>query len=117
MYLIFFLQKACIDFAIQAKPLERYMPQEMDSFKYKIWRVVVSTPFEYFIMCLIVLNTILLMMKVSPTLCDTKKEFQNKTFTRKARRMANFKTNLRMRLKMRLSKCDIQNKSKPRNHI
>ena len=41
------------------------MPQEMDSFKYKIWRVVVSTPFEYFIMILIVLNTILLMMKVS----------------------------------------------------
>ena len=37
----------------------------MDSFKYKIWRVVVSTPFEYFIMILIVLNTILLMMKVS----------------------------------------------------
>ena len=41
------------------------MPKEMDSFKYKIWRVVVSTPFEYFIMTLIVLNTILLMMKVS----------------------------------------------------
>ena len=57
-------QKSCIDFAIQAKPLERYMPKEMDSFKYKIWRVVVSTPFEYFIMFLIVLNTILLMMKV-----------------------------------------------------
>ncbi len=60
-----FPQKSCIDFAIQAKPLERYMPKEMDSFKYKIWRVVVSTPFEYFIMILIVLNTILLMMKVS----------------------------------------------------
>ena len=57
-------QKSCIEFAIQAKPLERYMPKEMDSFKYKIWRVVVSTPFEYFIMILIVLNTILLMMKV-----------------------------------------------------
>eukprot|EP00095_Tigriopus_kingsejongensis_P005232 maker-scaffold1237_size53912-snap-gene-0.7 protein:Tk05232 transcript:maker-scaffold1237_size53912-snap-gene-0.7-mRNA-1 annotation:"hypothetical protein DAPPUDRAFT_333049" len=56
-------QKACIDFAIQARPLERYMPKERDSFKYKIWRVVVSTPFEYFIMILIVLNTILLMMK------------------------------------------------------
>jgi voltage-dependent calcium channel N type alpha-1B len=41
------------------------MPKEMDSLKYKIWRVVVSTPFEYFIMTLIVLNTILLMMKVS----------------------------------------------------
>ena len=40
------------------------MPQERDSFKYKLWRVVVSSPFEYFIMLLIVLNTILLMMKV-----------------------------------------------------
>ena len=60
------VQKACIDFSIQAKPLERYMPKERDSFKYKLWRVVVSTPFEYFIMFLIVLNTILLMMKVGP---------------------------------------------------
>merc|ERR1719245_2503448 len=56
-------QKSCIDFAISAEPLERYMPKEMDSFKYKIWRVVVAPPFEYFIMTLIVLNTILLMMK------------------------------------------------------
>ena len=62
------VQKACIDFSIQAKPLERYMPKERDSFKYKLWRVVVSTPFEYFIMFLIVLNTILLMMKVGPNL-------------------------------------------------
>lgn len=57
-------QKSCIDFAIQAKPLQRYMPKDKDSLKYKIWRVVVSTAFEYFIMVLIVLNTILLMMKV-----------------------------------------------------
>ena len=49
----------------KAEPLERYMPKERDSFKYKLWRVVVSSPFEYFIMTLIVLNTILLMMKVS----------------------------------------------------
>ncbi|KAK4308761.1 hypothetical protein Pmani_019561 [Petrolisthes manimaculis] len=58
-------QKSCIDFAIQAKPLERYMPKDRISFKYKIWKIVVSTPFEYFIMLLIVLNTLLLMMKVS----------------------------------------------------
>ncbi|XP_076756209.1 calcium voltage-gated channel subunit cacophony isoform X21 [Xylocopa sonorina] len=56
-------QKSCIDFTIQARPLERYMPKERNSVKYKIWRIVVSTPFEYFIMALIVLNTILLMMK------------------------------------------------------
>ena len=40
------------------------MPKERNSFKYKVWRIVVSTPFEYFIMMLIVFNTLLLMMKV-----------------------------------------------------
>lgn len=44
------------------------MPKERNSVKYKIWRIVVSTPFEYFIMILIVLNTLLLMMKVSVTI-------------------------------------------------
>ncbi|XP_045542526.1 voltage-dependent calcium channel type A subunit alpha-1 isoform X20 [Papilio machaon] len=56
-------QKSCIDFTIEARPLERYMPSKRGSFKYKVWRIVVSTPFEYFIMTLIVLNTLLLMMK------------------------------------------------------
>jgi len=64
------LQKSCIDFTIQARPLERYMPKERNSVKYKIWRIVVSTPFEYFIMILIVLNTLLLMMKVSIAIVD-----------------------------------------------
>jgi len=73
-----FLQKSCIDFAIQAKPLERYMPKEMDSFKYKVWQVVVSTPFEYFIMILIVLNTILLMMKVRTVYFVQKKYFKHR---------------------------------------
>ena len=61
------LQKSCIDFAINATPLERYMPEERVGFKYRLWRIVESTPFEYFIMTLIVLNTILLMMKVCTT--------------------------------------------------
>ncbi|XP_034948343.1 voltage-dependent calcium channel type A subunit alpha-1 isoform X7 [Chelonus insularis] len=56
-------QKSCIDFTIGARPLERYMPNKRNSVKYKIWKMVVSTPFEYFIMMLIVLNTLLLMMK------------------------------------------------------
>jgi hypothetical protein len=58
-------QKQCIDFAIKAKPLCRYMPKNKDSIKYRIWKLVVSTPFEYFIMVMIALNTIILMMKVS----------------------------------------------------
>ncbi len=37
---------------------------DFSGFKYQLWRIVESTPFEYFIMTLIVLNTILLMMKV-----------------------------------------------------
>ncbi|XP_070066157.1 voltage-dependent calcium channel type A subunit alpha-1 isoform X14 [Drosophila virilis] len=56
-------QKSCIDFTIGARPLERYMPKNRNTFKYKVWRIVVSTPFEYFIMMLIVFNTLLLMMK------------------------------------------------------
>ncbi|CAG0883529.1 unnamed protein product [Cyprideis torosa] len=56
-------QKSCIDFALNAKPLERYMPKDKSTLKYRIWQIVVSTPFEYFIMALIVMNTILLMMK------------------------------------------------------
>ncbi|GFS62119.1 voltage-dependent calcium channel type A subunit alpha-1 [Trichonephila clavipes] len=57
-------QKSCIDFAIHAKPLERYMPPNKEGVKYRIWVMVDSTPFEYFIMLLIVCNTLLLMMKV-----------------------------------------------------
>ena len=62
------MKKNLFKITCKAEPLERYMPKERDSFKYKLWRVVVSSPFEYFIMTLIVLNTILLMMKVSPSL-------------------------------------------------
>ena len=58
-------QKSCIDFAIQAKPLELYVPEEQSGIRYHIWRLVTSGPFENFIMLLIVGNTILLMLKVS----------------------------------------------------
>ena len=53
--------------------------QERDSYKYKLWRLVESTPFEYFIMTLIVLNTILLMLKVKPISSTFKPEIANVT--------------------------------------
>lgn len=56
-------ERACIDFAISAQPLTRFMPENKGTFQYRIWRLVVSTPFEWTIMSLIVLNTIVLMMK------------------------------------------------------
>uniref|UniRef100_A0AAQ4P4Q0 Voltage-dependent N-type calcium channel subunit alpha n=1 Tax=Gasterosteus aculeatus aculeatus TaxID=481459 RepID=A0AAQ4P4Q0_GASAC len=56
-------ERACIDFAINARPLTRYMPQDKQSFQYKMWKFVVSPPFEYSIMIMIALNTIVLMMK------------------------------------------------------
>ncbi|UYV82159.1 cac, partial [Cordylochernes scorpioides] len=68
-------QKSCIDFAIHAKPLQRYMPKSKTSTKYRIWKVVVSTPFEYIIMGLIVMNTLLLMMKVWFTIILDKDSF------------------------------------------
>lgn len=59
-----FLQRACIDFAINARPLTRHMPQNKLSFQYRMWEFVVSPPFEYTIMAMIALNTVVLMMKV-----------------------------------------------------
>jgi len=59
------LQKQCIDFAINARPACRYMPKNRLSFKYRVWKVVISQPFDWFIMSMIALNTVILMMKVS----------------------------------------------------
>ncbi|TNN35315.1 Voltage-dependent N-type calcium channel subunit alpha-1B [Liparis tanakae] len=56
-------ERACIDFAISARPLTRYMPQNTQSFQYRMWKFVVSPPFEYSIMFMIALNTVVLMMK------------------------------------------------------
>uniref|UniRef100_A0A3B3RLK8 Voltage-dependent P/Q-type calcium channel subunit alpha-1A n=1 Tax=Paramormyrops kingsleyae TaxID=1676925 RepID=A0A3B3RLK8_9TELE len=56
-------ERACIDFAINAKPLTRHMPQNKQSFQYRMWEFVVSPPFEYTIMAMIALNTVVLMMK------------------------------------------------------
>lgn len=57
-------QKSCINYVIQAKPMEVYVPEETSGCRYHVWRLVTSPPFENFIMLLIVLNTVLLMMKV-----------------------------------------------------
>lgn len=60
----FVFQRACIDFAISAKPLTRYMPQNRHTFQYRLWHFVVSPSFEYTVLAMIALNTIVLMMKV-----------------------------------------------------
>ncbi|XP_073724142.1 voltage-dependent R-type calcium channel subunit alpha-1E isoform X2 [Misgurnus anguillicaudatus] len=56
-------ERACIDFAISAKPLTRYMPQNRQSLQYRLWHFVVSPLFEYTVLTMIALNTIVLMMK------------------------------------------------------
>ena len=68
LYMIIFIDFCLIigiNFAIEAKPLELYVPEEQGGIRYHIWRLVTSAPFENFIMLLIVCNTILLMLKVS----------------------------------------------------
>ncbi|XP_064107830.1 muscle calcium channel subunit alpha-1-like isoform X37 [Macrobrachium nipponense] len=54
-------QRNCIEFALKAKPVRRYIPK--NRFQYKIWWFVTSQPFEYGIFVLIMLNTISLAMK------------------------------------------------------
>jgi len=55
------LQRNCIEFALKAKPVRRYIPKHR--IQYKIWWFVTSQPFEYTIFILIMLNTITLAMK------------------------------------------------------
>uniref|UniRef100_A0A674N4Z0 Voltage-dependent N-type calcium channel subunit alpha n=1 Tax=Takifugu rubripes TaxID=31033 RepID=A0A674N4Z0_TAKRU len=76
-------ERACIDFAINAKPLTRYMPENKLSFQYKMWKFVVSPPFEYAIMTLIALNTVVLMMKFygAPDLYESMLKYLNIVFT------------------------------------
>ncbi|KAJ7339584.1 hypothetical protein OS493_005987 [Desmophyllum pertusum] len=56
-------QRDCLHFAIVAKPSERFMPVDPNTWQYRVWRIVDSRPFEYFIMLLIALNTLILTMK------------------------------------------------------
>uniref|UniRef100_A0A3Q3K4F5 Voltage-dependent N-type calcium channel subunit alpha n=1 Tax=Monopterus albus TaxID=43700 RepID=A0A3Q3K4F5_MONAL len=76
-------ERACIDFAINAKPLTRYMPENKQSFQYKMWKFVVSPPFEYAIMTLIALNTVVLMMKFygAPDIYESMLKYLNIIFT------------------------------------
>ncbi|KAJ7988513.1 hypothetical protein DPEC_G00324360 [Dallia pectoralis] len=76
-------ERACIDFAINAKPLTRYMPADKKSFQYRMWEFVVSPPFEYSIMTMIALNTVVLMMKFhgAPELYEAMLKYLNIVFT------------------------------------
>ena len=73
----FFKQRDCIQFALTAKPAQRYMPADHKSLQYKIWVVVTSKPFDTFILVLIALNTGVLMSQVSfspQTSCKPRKQ-------------------------------------------
>ena len=45
--------------------MDHYMPKDSRSFQYKVWKLIMSKTFEYIILLMIGLNTIVLMMKVS----------------------------------------------------
>nr|XP_024215784.1 muscle calcium channel subunit alpha-1 isoform X2 [Halyomorpha halys] len=54
-------QRNCIEFALKAKPVRRYIPKHR--FQYKVWWFVTSQPFEYTIFTLIMINTVTLAVK------------------------------------------------------
>lgn len=54
-------QRNCIEFALKAKPVRRYIPKHR--IQYKLWWFVTSQPFEYTIFVLIMVNTVTLAMK------------------------------------------------------
>uniref|UniRef100_A0A336MGI3 Voltage-dependent L-type calcium channel subunit alpha n=1 Tax=Culicoides sonorensis TaxID=179676 RepID=A0A336MGI3_CULSO len=54
-------QRNCIEFALKAKPIRRYIPKHR--IQYKVWWFVTSQAFEYAIFILIMINTVTLAMK------------------------------------------------------
>ncbi|XP_075987457.1 muscle calcium channel subunit alpha-1-like isoform X2 [Anticarsia gemmatalis] len=64
-------QRNCIEFALKAKPVRRYIPKHR--IQYKTWWFVTSQRFEYFIFFFIVLNTVALMMKFHEAPAEYKK--------------------------------------------
>ncbi|CAN0374849.1 unnamed protein product [Lampetra planeri] len=76
-------ERACIDFAISARPHTRYMPADRNSLRFRVWTFVVSPPFDYFIMAMIALNTVVLMMKFygAPAAYDDSLKYLNIIFT------------------------------------
>uniref|UniRef100_A0A674F5D3 Calcium voltage-gated channel subunit alpha1 E n=1 Tax=Salmo trutta TaxID=8032 RepID=A0A674F5D3_SALTR len=76
-------ERACIDFTISAKPLTCYMPQNRQTFQYRLWHFVVSPSFEYTVLVMIALNTVVLMMKYNsaPAAYDTVLKHLNTAFT------------------------------------
>ncbi|CAG2163960.1 unnamed protein product [Oppiella nova] len=54
-------QRNCIEFALKARPVRRYIPKAR--FQYKVWWLVTSQYFEYLIFALILTNTITLAMR------------------------------------------------------
>uniref|UniRef100_A0A8C4P0Y1 Voltage-dependent calcium channel alpha-1 subunit IQ domain-containing protein n=1 Tax=Dicentrarchus labrax TaxID=13489 RepID=A0A8C4P0Y1_DICLA len=76
-------ERACIDFTISAKPMTRYMPQNRQTFQYRLWHFVASPSFEYTVLIMIALNTVVLMMKYysAPPAYDTVLKHLNTAFT------------------------------------
>ncbi|XP_022649428.1 muscle calcium channel subunit alpha-1-like isoform X5 [Varroa destructor] len=54
-------QRNCIEFALKARPVRRYIPKA--KFQYKMWWFVTSQYFEYALFVLIMTNTLTLAMK------------------------------------------------------
>lgn len=65
--------------------MTRYMPQNRQTFQYRLWHFVASPSFEYTVLVMIALNTVVLMMKVrnsvSSFLAEEQSDLVFNTFT------------------------------------
>ena len=56
-------EQICIEYAMNSKPINKFMPKDKESFQFKFWLIITNSYFENFILSLICLNTATLMMK------------------------------------------------------
>lgn len=73
--------------------MTRYMPQNRQTFQYRLWHFVASPSFEYTVLVMIALNTVVLMMKVKGA------GFKFKSFTFKSGHFSVVKVNCYWRLR------------------
>nr|AWJ68256.1 putative voltage-dependent calcium channel 4 [Hirudo verbana] len=76
-------QRNCLEFVVNSNPVDCYMPNVKNRIRLRVWKAIISKPFDYLMFVLISLNTITLMMKFynQPQWYDSLLSYANIFFT------------------------------------
>ncbi|XP_065657251.1 probable voltage-dependent N-type calcium channel subunit alpha-1B isoform X8 [Hydra vulgaris] len=61
--------KICLDFVLKSKPQPCFMPKDVKSLKYKVWKLIESRFWNYFIVFIVLLNSAALLVEFDEQPC------------------------------------------------